>query len=210
MRLTLWLSVALVSLASGALSADDSLSFDSLESELPNPLGNEDFDELRGNSPFLRVLEFSSLYSLRAVAEVEGESVAWLLNLKTKETVTVWEFESNALGMILKSITRDMDSLEGVSVVINFTGEDIELIYDSSQISPQPRPVEYDKNGKAKPPQELVDKYRSLDRDQMRKYLEWRKALIAKDPNMDKSPKRFPLIDKAIDAIKRGQSPRPP
>ena len=180
------------------------------DNPLPVPVSPDNFQALMTNSPFERVLDFSTTYSLRGVAQIENESVAWLYNRETKETVAVRENEANRLGMTLVSVTNDPNDLKGVSVRVMVGGEGIDLSYDATQLTPKPPQVKYDRAGRSIPPQHLIDKFRSMTREQMGKYQTWRRELVKKHPEMDKSPKRFPIAEKAIDAIKSGKPlPRP-
>ena len=178
--------------------------------ELPQPVAQANFNALKSHSPFTRVLDFSETYSLRGVALIGNESVARLYNKTTKKTVTVLENQANQLGMKLVSVQNNPNDLSGVSVMISVGGEQVELRYDSAQIAPEAKPkVAYQKDsrGRAMPPKALMDNYKTMNESQRRKYYEWRKEYYSKNPGLERSEKRFPIVDKAISAIKAGKTP---
>ena len=67
--------------------------------------------------------------------------------------------------------------------------------------------IQYDSKGRAQPPSELIAKYKSMNDQQRRKYWEWRNRYYEKNPKLKDSPDRFPIVEKAIEAIKSGKEP---
>ena len=84
--------------------------------------------------------------------------------------------------------------------------------YEAGALSPEFKPInyQYDNQGRAIPPQPLIDKFRKMNREQMGRYQAWRAEMVKKDPSLDKSPKRFPIIERAMDAILSGKEPGRP
>lgn len=196
--------LALVVLARGTLSA----------SELPEPISREDFGAFLEDSPFLRTLDPAETYRLRGLATIEGRPVATVFNQKTEKTAVVTTEEArNEWGLRLVEVSPS-DNLSSVSVVLALSGEEFELAYEPERVAPAPRSkggkgskVQYDSKGRAQPPKELMAKYHSMNDQQRRKYWEWRNRYYQKNPKLKDSPDRFPVVDKAIEAIKAGKEP---
>lgn len=184
------------------------------EGDLPASVGREHFDALMTRSPFLRSLDLSKTYELRGLAQIGAEPVATLYNRETKQSVQVTPGDAGKLGMKLVSVNPGTN-LSGVSVRISAGGEEFELKYQAQRIAPSPKPrtkytVKYDSNGRAEPPKDLVKKYYSLNSDQRRNYYRWRETYYRAHPDLKNSEKRFPIVDKAIEAIKAGKAPPKP
>ena len=178
---------------------------------LPAPLTTEHFHDLNERSPFLRTLNFADTYRLRGVATIDGKPVAMLFNRETEKTVQVTSTEANKLGMKLVGVEQAKD-LSKVSVRLVIGGEEVDLSYDASQIAPQGSPKEkprYDSKGRLEPPQTLVAKYRTMNREQMKQYHVWRSAYVKKYPDQERSAKRYAIGEKVVDAIKAGKGPPP-
>ncbi len=177
---------------------------------LPRSVAQENFEALKSQSPFTRVLNFADTYSLRGVAVIGNEAVARLYDRNTKKTLTVTETEANRLGMTLVGVTNDPVNLEGVSVRIAFGDEEVDIHYNSAQIAPQPKPTvvyKKDSRGNPIPPAELIKNYRTMSDAQRRVYLKWRTDFNKRNPKLEHSEKRFPYVEKAINAIKSGKTP---
>ena len=177
---------------------------------LPRSVGQENFEALKSQSPFTRILNFADTYSLRGVAVIGSEAVARLYDRNTKKTLTVTETEANRLGMTLVGVTNDLVNLEGVSVRIAVGDEEVELHYDSAQFAPQQKvAVVYKKDSKGRPipPPELIQNYRTMNDAQRGVYLRWRTDFNKRNPKLEHSEKRFPHVEKAINAIKSGKTP---
>ncbi len=177
---------------------------------IPSPVDEENFEALKTQSPFTRVLDFSEAFALRGVAQIGNQSVARLYNRKNKKTVTVTETEANKLGMTLVTVNSNPENLENVSVRISVGGEEVDLHYDTNQIAPAPKekPVyQKDSKGRPIPPKELIDNYRSMTSEQRSNYMRWRSYYYKKNPKLEHSEKRFPIVQKAINAIKAGKTP---
>ena len=56
---------------------------------LPKSVGRENFEALKSQSPFTRVLNFEDTYTLRGVAVIGSQAVARLYDRNTKKTLTV-------------------------------------------------------------------------------------------------------------------------
>jgi hypothetical protein len=187
---------------------------DSLEI-LPQPVGSEHFEALMNRSPFLRTLDLAETFVLRGLANIGADPVATLYNRETKETIRVTgRDEANKFGMKLVSVIPAND-LVGVSVMVSVGGEEVELKYEANRIAPSPKPrqqytVKYDDKGRPIPPEQLIKKYHSMNSDQRRAYYRWREEYYRKHPGLSESEKRFPIVDKAIDAIKSGKEPPKP
>lgn len=183
-------------------------------SDLPEPISQENFGALLEDSPFLRTLNPAETYRLRGLATIGGQPVATVFNQKTEKTAVITtEKARNEWGLRLVEVSRS-DNLSSVSVVLALSGEEFELAYDPERVAPAPQrggakgsKVQYDSKGRAQPPKELIQKYYSMSDQQRRKYWEWRNRYYQKNPKLKVSPDRFPIVDKAIDAIKSGKEP---
>ena len=183
-------------------------------SELPEPISQENFGAFLEDSPFLRTLDPSETYQLRGLATIGGQPVATVFNQKTEKTAVITTEEArNEWGLRLVEVSPS-DNLSIVSVVLALSGEEFELAYEPERVAPAPRSngakgskIQYDSKGRAQPPKELVAKYNSMSDQQRRKYWEWRNRYYQKNPKLKDSPDRFPIVDKAIEAIKAGKEP---
>lgn len=104
---------------------------------VPVELEQDDFSALRAASPFSRVLDIGETYALRGVASLDDIQIATLYNRETKKSILVTPEEANKEGMKLVGVSSGWD-LNGVKATISFAGEEVELKYDQSQISPKP------------------------------------------------------------------------
>lgn len=189
-----------------------------MASELPEPISDDQFDAFLDDSPFLRTLDPAETYRLRGLATIEGKMVATVFNQKTEKTAVITgEEKRNEWGLRLVEVTSS-DDLTGVLVTLELGGEEFELAYEPERITPGPQgggamkqyKVHYDSKGRAMPPKELMQKYHSMSESQRKKYWEWRNRYYEKNPKLKDSEKRFPVVDKAIDAIKAGKEPPKP
>ncbi|NNE92855.1 MAG: hypothetical protein HKN23_14520 [Verrucomicrobiales bacterium] len=175
---------------------------------LPVPLSPENFSEVKTNSPFTRVLSLSDLYFLTGVAQIDGKPVATLKNRKTEKTVLISD-TPNEQGWKLVGVDENTDITKITATISIGDGAELTTVqFSESQLKPAPKKIIYDKWGRAVPSQKLIDKFRSLNREQMGVYQAWRARMVKKNPEMDKSHKRFPIIEKAMDAILAGQKPK--
>lgn len=178
---------------------------------LPDSVGPIDFQHVSENSPFTRPLDLSTSLVLTGVAEINGKAMAVLMDKETKEIHVVSE-DPNPEGWKVVEIAHNTDP-QKVVATISVAGSAIANVkYEQSAMSPKPKAMEikYDQHGRPIPPQPLMEKFRKMNRDQMRIYQEWRSKLVRKDPSMNHSAKRFPLADKAIDTILSGGRPADP
>jgi len=201
----------LVLVASGLLCSVQAIFADDGDVFSPPALTADHFTDLKERSPFLRTLDFTEAYRLRGVATIDGQPVAVLFNRHTEKTVQVTSGRANALGMKLIAVD-EAKNLANVSVRLAIGGEEVELAYDTRQISPQPTPKakpRYDSRGRLQPPQRLVDKYRTMNDQQRKQYQTWRSAYLKKYPDQEHSMKRYEIGEKVVDAIKSGKGPPP-
>ena len=179
----------------------------------PGP-GNGHFEALLNRSPFRRTLILTETWSLRGLATFEGEPVATHFNRATEKSAVVTGDQSNELGLKLVEV-HEADDLGGVFVRIAFNGEEFQLEYEPERIAPAPASargaknyrVKYDSRGRPIPPKDLIKKFHSMSREQRHKYMEWRNRFYGKYPKLKESADRFPIVDKAIDAIRKGKEP---
>lgn len=184
--------------------------------DLPEEVTGDHFDAFLNRSPFLRTLSLTETYSLRGVATIGEETVATLYNRQTKKSLVVSEAGRNEWGLRLVEVAGSAD-LSGVAVRLAMSDEEFELKYEPERVAPAPkggsgkRPeVKFDSRGRAIPPQSLIDQYRSMTDSQRATYMKWREAFYQKHPDLENSEKRFPIAEKAIEAVKAGKEPPKP
>ncbi|MCB1203114.1 MAG: hypothetical protein KDN18_02560 [Verrucomicrobiae bacterium] len=149
----------------------------------PEAPSETDFEALRQTSPFTRVLNLSETYALRGVARINGEQVATLYNRDTKKTIVVTPDGKNDAGISLVGVNRAPE-LTGVIATISFAGDEAELRYEQSQISPEPksgpggggppgstgRPPEGERKG---PSPQDIERYKALPEEKQAKLREY-------------------------------------
>ena len=178
---------------------------------IPEPVVAGDFESLRENPPFLRVLRAGDTYALRGVAEIGDAVFAVIANRETEETFLVGE-EPNDEGIRLVEI--EDKSLGPISVTVSIGGQLAELPLEAREISFRKLPagwqIRYDSRGRAMPPQQLMDKYRSMTESQRQEYRRWRDRYLKAHPDQHYSAKRYPFSNEAMDAIMAGKEPPEP
>ena len=112
-------------------------------SYLPVPVSEENFAELRKNSPFLRNLNISNSLILTGIARIEEETVATLLDLETRKSYLVSR-KINREGWQLVEVKGDQSDLQNLTARIKVAGTEVVSIrYEKA-----PPPVK-GKNGAA-------------------------------------------------------------
>ena len=162
---------------------------------VPVELEQDDFSALRAASPFSRVLDIGETYALRGVASLDDIQIATLYNRETKKSILVMPEEANKEGMKLVGVSSGWD-LNGVKATISFAGEEVELKYDQSQISPtppqRPGPGKGDgrSNGQRKgPSKEDIERYKSLSEEKRNKLRQYIGHVMRSYPNMSREEK---------------------
>ena len=180
------------------------------ELELLVPELQEDFFQgAFQDSPFTRRMNLPDSVFITGMARVDGTAVVTVIDMSSKEKKThVLTSQPNKDGWRLVEVSEgDLDWAE-VKIQI-WGGEIFSARYNPETIQPLANygPLKKDKYGRAIPPQRIIDKFKTLNKDQMKKYMAWRATMVKKDPSLDKSPRRFPIIEKAVDNIKAGKAP---
>ena len=162
---------------------------------VPVALEQDDFSALRTASPFNRVLDIGETYALRGVASLDDIQIATLYNRQTKKSILVTPEEANKDGMKLVGVSSGWD-LNGVKATISFAGEEVELKYDQSQISPNPpqrsAPGKSDgrSDGQRKgPSKEDIERYKSLSEENRNKLRQYIGHVMRSYPNMSREEK---------------------
>jgi len=158
---------------------------------LPEAPDETDFSALRDTSPFKRVLSISDTYALRGVASLDDIQVATLYNRETKKTVVVTRDDTNEAGIQLVEVVPSND-LAGVAAKISFAGEEIELKYEDSQLSPEPRSkgkgASGGKGGKDSerkgPSKEDITRYKSMSEESRNKLRQYIGQIVKQYPDM--------------------------
>ncbi|MDF1852475.1 MAG: hypothetical protein P1U85_16670 [Verrucomicrobiales bacterium] len=91
---------------------------------LPSSVSGENFSELREHSPFLRTLNLSKSLILTGVATIEGDAIATLLDLETRETYVVSK-EANGAGWSLVGVKGDESDIESLTAQVKVAGSEV-------------------------------------------------------------------------------------
>jgi hypothetical protein len=91
---------------------------------LPEPVEEDNFAELRENSPFLRTINFSQSLILTGMATIEGEAVATMLDLETRKSYLVSR-ETNVEGWQLVEVKGDQSDIETLTAQIKVGGTEV-------------------------------------------------------------------------------------
>lgn len=182
----------------------------------PPAPGEEMFTALRKTSPFLRTLNVSETYALRAVATYQDIAYARVYNRETKKTITIEVGGEPKAGLELIRIMgpQDVSDLSGVAARISFAGEEAELKYDPEQLNPANRGGKGNgppngKSGKGGgdkkgPTSQEREKYHSLSEDGKNKLKAYIKATVQKYPKMPRE-ERGNLIRGALQKLSDGR-----
>ncbi|MAS93659.1 MAG: hypothetical protein CMO55_10750 [Verrucomicrobiales bacterium] len=181
---------ALISLVAVSISAQE------VVEAIPSAPGEEDFASLRKSSPFTRVLSLTETYQLRGIASLEEMQVATLFNRQTEKTVVVTNAEENEQGISLVEVSPSW-RLNGVTAKFTFGGEEVELKYDETQLSPQPREGggkggdrgrrdgRRDGERRGPSPQD-IERYKSLSEENQKKLREYVGHVLRSYPNISR------------------------
>ena len=175
--------------------------------KLPQPLSSESFSALKAQSPFLRELNLSETYAIRALATIGETPVATLYNRITKKTHLVFPETENEHGMKLVELI-DVDTGTGVTAKIAFAGEVFDVKYDATQTLVAPRSSGKSASGKDSerkgPTKEEIDRYKALSDAQKNKFREYIKYTMTKYPKMSRE-ERGTLIRGAMTKLSDGR-----
>ncbi len=203
-------SVLLLSIGgqSGLLLAQDGVV------DLPRPVTEADFEQMKNRSPFLRTLNLTDTYVLRAVVSLGEESLATLYNQDTKKTVVISSNGSDESGMKLMEISP-ADELGKVSVKVSVGGEVVELKYDEKSVAPVGKGIAA-KGGKEKggkdgrkkrkgPRPEEVKRYKALPPEKREKFHQYVRQTMKKYPDISREEKGN-MIRGALIRLSDGQN----
>lgn len=201
----------LCGLFASTLYADD---FDKIEYP---PLPDEKlFTALKQTSPFLRTLNISETYVLRAVATYEELAYARVYNKETKQTVTIEIGGEPKSGLNLIKIVEpgSTGDLSRVAAQISFAGEVAELKYSPEQLTPTsrggsgrggPRGRSGGGDDRRKGPSSKErEKYMQLSEPNKEKLKAYIKATVTKYPDMPRE-ERGNLIRGALQKLADGR-----
>lgn len=195
-------------------------------SEAPESADNP-YRELLENSPFLRPLNLAHTLVVTGIADVEGETLATIFDRDDDSTTLVTDANGNERGMQILGIRRDRRSKQ-VALKISVKGAEIEIPFDVDALLPRNDGANKSGDGRdgrgdgrgdgrrdggrdsgrgSPPPKHIMDKYHSMSREQREAYWKWASDYYAKNPEIRNSDKRFPVVEKAIEAIKSGNRP---
>ncbi|MCB1205803.1 MAG: hypothetical protein KDN18_16190 [Verrucomicrobiae bacterium] len=177
----------------------------------PANVAADDFQALKGQSPFLRSLNMSDSLVLTGFADVEGERVATLVNKETKQTYVV-SSQTNSQGWKMVDLKTNED-LEKVSVKVAIDGGEVvtvryaEVGLKAGEAKPAPGPSTEPNGGPTSiiaaqrsrfggpggpdgrrfgggPPPEIREKLDKLSDEQRDKLREKMRELHEKSPDM--------------------------
>ncbi len=193
----------------------------------PGPVESSDFEALKAASPFGRVLDPAEVYVLRGVASFDDIQMATVYNRQTKKTVLVTPEKKTEEGLQLVEVSQPPSApgyaLAAVSARISFAGDEVELRFGESQISPQSRPGgggdgRRDGHGKGDdgkrkgPSKEDIARYRALPQEKQQKLREYIGHVMRSYPNISRE-ERGNMIRGAMIRLTDGRDldvPKPP
>jgi len=198
------ISLALVFAISSTLAAQDSAPGVDFA---PDTVAADEFNALKGQSPFLRSLNLSDSLILTGFADVEGERVATIMNKETKETYVV-SSQLNSQGWKMVDLKTDED-LEKVAAKVSIDGGEVVTVrYGQWQLKPgESKPAAGPSTepnggptaiiaarrrgsggpggpGMGGPPPEMREKMEKLSEDQRQKLFDKMRELREKKPDM--------------------------
>lgn len=196
----------------------------------PVDVASDDFQALKGQSPFLRSLNLSDSLVLTGFADVEGERVATLVNKETKQTYVV-SSQTNSQGWKMVDLKTNED-LEKVSVKVAVDGGEVvtvryaELALKPGEAKPAPGPSTEPNGGPTAiiaaqrsrfggpggpdgrrfggPPPEIREKMDKLSDEQREKLFNKMRELREKSPEMSWE-ERGKLFNDALDKMLKKQ-----
>ncbi|MEM9017997.1 MAG: hypothetical protein AAGC68_13365, partial [Verrucomicrobiota bacterium] len=129
-------NIALISLLT--LSASPSSAQDSAgRFGLPTPIADSQFDSLRHQSPFTRILDFSEAIQLTGIAVINGEQVATIRDHRNNESIVI-SSRPNDKGWKMVGVESSQD-LDKVIATIAVNGDELVSVqFDESQLQPNP------------------------------------------------------------------------
>ncbi len=186
--------------------------------DLPKGPVEDDFTALRETSPFKRVLSISETYALRAVASLEDIQVATLYNRETEKTLVLTRNGEKADGMELVEVVgahMPSEDLSGVAAKISFAGEEVELKYEASQLSPAPKGRSRGSGGDRRdgdgdgerrgPSKEDIERYKALSEENRNKLRQYIGHIMKQYPNMPRE-ERGNMIRGAVIRLSDGRN----
>ena len=157
--------------------------------------GNDEFKELKSNSPFTRSLNLSDSLILTGIARIGGDTIATILDKESKETYVV-SGDANPQGWRLTEVEGDQSNLEKVTAKISVNGgEVVSVRFDEKQLKPgeaKPAGGSGGGNGQGRgdgdrrrgPSPEFREMMGKLTEEQRSKLFEKMRELRTKNPNM--------------------------
>lgn len=192
---------------------------------LPKTPNEDDFEALKAQSPFLRTLNLSDSLILTGIAQVEGETIATLMNRETKQTHVISPATPSPEGWRLVGMRGNQADLETMTVQISLTGgEVLSVRFEKSQWKPgegrpggpsgpeqrgsyenrDPSDYRQGISGdgfRGPPPPEIVEKLSKLSEETRNKLIERLGQLREQGVSSDERREMFPqLIDRAMRA----------
>ena len=134
------------------------------------------FQDLLGNSPFLRPLNLSNSLIVTGLANVEGETLATIFDKQDETTTLVTDATGNERGMRIVGISRDRRSKQ-IALKVSVRGDEVQIPFDVDALLPRGdskssgegerrgdgrgdgRRGDGGRGSYARPPQEIMDKY---------------------------------------------------
>lgn len=105
------------------------------DSVLPQPLAENQFEELLERSPFTRILDPSETFQLTGVALIDGKQVATMLNRKTEKRFLLSE-TPNTDGWKMVEVNQNPDPAKVSATFSLHEGEVVTLKYREEQLNP--------------------------------------------------------------------------
>ncbi len=190
--------------------------------ETPATAADDRFKDLLENSPFLRPLDLSRSLAVTGLADVGGETLATIFDREDSSTTLVTDATGNERGMRITGIAHDARTKQ-VALKISVRGAEIEIPFDLDALLPRPDNSQKKPQGRgdgergdrdrrggdrgrggSQPPPHIMEKYNALTEEQRGTYWRWAREYYTKHPELRTSDKRYPTVEKALEAVRTG------
>ena len=103
----------------------ESAASETLSDVLPEAVTREHFAALIEHSPFIRTLDLSKSLILTGIAQIEDDTVATMLDLKTRQSYTLSQGEVSNEGWQLMEVKGDPSDVESLIAKVRVAGAEV-------------------------------------------------------------------------------------
>ncbi len=184
---------------------------------MPLTITESDFKSLQSNSPFTRSLNLSDSLILTGIAKIGEETIATLVDKKTKESYVV-SANANAQGWRMIEVAGDQSDLEKMTAKISVAGgEVISVRFDENQLKPgEGKPAAGSSSGERReegrgdgrrggPSTEFREKMSQLTEEQRGKLFDKMRQIREANPDLTREQMGEKFMGMADQLIKKNQ-----